>query len=119
MGRFVEICRMNLKVNADKNEVTVVRGENGLEFKIRVDGARLEQVSEFKYLGCVLDISSTDETVSCRKEVDERKTPCAIRFVVNATALRLQCAVALCKMLFLPVLLYDSETMIWREMENV
>ena len=34
--------KKGLKVNADKC----------MRSKIRVDGARLEQVSEFKYLGC-------------------------------------------------------------------
>ena len=34
---------------------------NGLECEARVDEIRLEHVSEFKYLGCVLDESGTDE----------------------------------------------------------
>ena len=33
----------------------VVNGEEGLECEVHVDGVRLEHVSEFKYLGCVLD----------------------------------------------------------------
>ena len=39
-------------------------GEEGLECEVCVDVMRLEHVSEFKYLGCVLDKSSGDETVS-------------------------------------------------------
>ena len=35
--------------------MTVLSGEEGLESEIRVDVARLEQVSEFKYLGRVLN----------------------------------------------------------------
>ena len=34
--------------------------EEGLECEICVDGVRLEQVSEFKYLRCVLGESGTD-----------------------------------------------------------
>ena len=45
-----------MKVNTDKNEVIVLVGEEGLEYEIRGDGERLEQVSEFKYLGCVLNL---------------------------------------------------------------
>ena len=33
----------------------MVLGEEGLECEISVDGVQLEQVSKFKYLGCVLD----------------------------------------------------------------
>ena len=56
MERFVELSRRRgLKVNADKSKVMVLGGEELLECEIRVDGARSEQVSEFKYLGCVLD----------------------------------------------------------------
>ena len=36
-----------------------------MECKVSVDGVRLEQVSEFKYLGCVLDESGIE---FCRKE---------------------------------------------------
>ena len=49
-----------MKVNAGKTEVMVLNGEEGLESEVHVDGIRLEQVSEFKYLGCVLDESGTD-----------------------------------------------------------
>ena len=43
--------RKSFKINADKSKVMVLGGEEGLECEICVDGARLEQVSEFKYLG--------------------------------------------------------------------
>ena len=39
----------------------LLRGEEGLECEVSVDGVRLEHVSEFKYLQCVLDESGTDE----------------------------------------------------------
>ena len=39
-------------------------GEEGLECDVYVDEIRLEHVSEFKYLWCVLDESGTDEGVS-------------------------------------------------------
>ena len=39
-------------------------GEEGLEYEVYVDRIGLEHVSEFTYLGCVLDESSTDEAVS-------------------------------------------------------
>ena len=56
MGRFAEACkRKGLKVNAGKSKVTVLNGEKGLECEVHVDRIRLEHISEFKYLGCVLD----------------------------------------------------------------
>ena len=55
MGRFDEVCRRSsLKVNADKSNEMILGGEEGLGCKIHVDGTQLEQVSDFKYLGCLL-----------------------------------------------------------------
>ena len=42
----------------------VLGGKKGLEWEVCVDGIRVEHVSEFKYLGCVLGESGTDE-VEC------------------------------------------------------
>ena len=53
-GCFYEVCRRDLKVNADKSKVMVLNGEVGLECEVRVDGMQLGHVLEFKYLGCVL-----------------------------------------------------------------
>ena len=53
---FVEVCRRrSQKVNTDKIKLMVLGGEKGLECEIRVDRARLDQLSKFKYLGGVLD----------------------------------------------------------------
>ena len=55
VGRFVEVCRRRgLKVNANKTKVMVLNGEEELECEVSVDGMQLENVSEFKYLGCVM-----------------------------------------------------------------
>ena len=68
MGQFAEVCkRRRLKVNAGKSKVIVLKGEEGLECEVHVDGIRLEYVLEFKYLGCVLDESGTDEAECSRK----------------------------------------------------
>ena len=56
-GHFVEVCRRSLKVNVGKSKVMVLNGEEGLEYKVCMDGMQLENISEFKYLGCVLDES--------------------------------------------------------------
>ena len=37
----------------------VLNGEEGLECEVHVDGIHLENVSEFKYLRCVLDEAGT------------------------------------------------------------
>ena len=60
VGRIVEVCRRRgLKVYANKNKVMVLNAEEGLECEVHVDGIRLEPVSEFKYLRCVMDESGT------------------------------------------------------------
>ena len=50
-----------------KSKVMVLNGEEGLECDVYVDGIRLEHVSEFKYLCCVLDESGTDRAECNRK----------------------------------------------------
>ena len=56
VGQFVEVCRKRgLKVSAGKCKVMVLNGEEGLEYEVHIDGIRLEQVSELRYLECILD----------------------------------------------------------------
>ena len=55
-----------------------------LECEVCVGGIRLEHVSEFKYLGCVLNESGTDETECSRKVASGRRVAGAIRSLVNA-----------------------------------
>ena len=84
VGRFNEVCRRRgLKVNAGKSNVMVLGGEEGLECEVYVNGIRLEHVSEYTYLGCVLDESVTDEAECCRKVVSGRRDAGAIRYLVN------------------------------------
>ena len=45
----------------------VLNGEEGLECEVYVGGIRFDHFSEFKYLGCVLDESGTDEAECSRK----------------------------------------------------
>ena len=47
--------------------MTVLNGEEGLEYEVYEDRIRLEHVSEFKYLGCVLHESGTDGAGCSRK----------------------------------------------------
>ena len=74
----------------------------------------LEQVSEFKYLGCVLDESGIYEGECNRKVASGRRIAGAIRSLVNARSLQLQCK----RVLLVLALRYGSETMIWREKER-
>ena len=92
-------------------------GEEGLECEVFVDGIRLEHVSEFKYSGCVLDESGTDEAKCRRKMESGRRVPGAIRSLVNARSLQLECASFLYEILLVPLLTYssESETMLWKE----
>ena len=71
---------------------------------------RLEHVSEFKYFGCVLDESGTDVA-----ECSRRRVAGAIRSLVTARSLQLECARVFHDSLLVPVLTYGSEIMIWRE----
>ena len=85
--------------------------EDRLECEIRVDRERLEEVSEFKYLGFVLNQSGSDDVECRRKIVSGRKVEGTIRFLVNDRGLQLECVRVLHEGLLVPVLLYGSETM--------
>ena len=60
-----------------------------MECEVHVDEIRLEHVSEFKYLGCVLDKSGTDEAESSRKVASGRVAG-AIRSQVKTRDLQLE-----------------------------
>ena len=47
----------------------------------------LEKVSEFKYLGCVLDESGSDEEECSRKVASGRRVAGTIRSLVNSRSL--------------------------------
>ena len=55
----------------------------------------------------------TDET-----EWSRRRVEVAIRSLVNTRGLELDCARVLHDSLLLPVLMYDSETMLWKKKEK-
>ena len=93
VGQFAEVCRRRgLKVNVGKSKVMLLNGDEGLECDVHVDGIRLEHVSEFEYLGCVLDESGKDGAECNRKMASRRKVAGAIRYLVNAMDLQLECA---------------------------
>ena len=64
-------------------------------------------------MGCVLDESSTDEA-----ECSGKRVASAIRFLVNARNLQLQCARFLHESFLVPIRMYSSETRIWSGKEG-
>ena len=83
------VGKRGLKVNADKSKVMRLCGEDGINCEIRVDGARLEQVPGFRYLGCAFEESVTDVSGCRRKLGCMRKDACAIMSLVNNMGLQL------------------------------
>ena len=63
-------------------------------------------------MGCVLYESGTDLTECWRKVAG------AIRSLANARGLQLECARFLHETLLVPVRMYGSETMLWKEKER-
>ena len=116
VGRFIEVCRRrSVKVNAGKSKVIVLDGEEELECEVCVDGKRLEHVSEFKFFGCIFDESGIDE-VECNRKVESgMRVGGAIRSLVNAKSLHLECARVLNESLLVPFLMYGSETKMWKK----
>ena len=72
-------------------------GGKMLEYEVCVDQICLKHVSEFKYLGFVLDESGTDEAECSRKVVSGKRVAGAISSLVNAGILQLACARKLCR----------------------
>ena len=119
VGRFAELCRRRgLKVNAGKRNVMVLNGEEELEGDVHVEGIRLGHVSEFKYLGCVLEESGTDGAECSRKVVSGRKVAVATRTLVNTMDLQYEFVRVLHETLLVPVLIYGSGIMLWKEKER-
>ena len=119
VGRFIGVCRKRgLKIKAGKTKVKVLNGEEGLECEADVDGIRLEHASEFKYWRYVLDESGTDGAECSKKVASGRRVADAIKFLVNAKDLQIECVRVLHETLLVPVLMYDSETMLWKAKER-
>ena len=89
-----------------------------MECEVLVDGIRLEHVSEFKYLGCVLDESGIDGAEGSRKLASGRMVAGAIRSLVNANHLQFECVKVLHETLLVPVLMNSSETILWKGKER-
>ena len=84
LGRLLKVCRKRgLKVSAGKSKVMILNGEEGLEFEVHVDRTRLEHISVFKYLGCILDKSGTDGAKCSRMVASGRRVVGAMRYLVN------------------------------------
>ena len=75
----------------------------------------LQHVSEFKYLGCILDESGTEETECRRKVASGWRVAGATRSLVNARGLQLECPRVLHEALFVPVFMYGRDTTKWKE----
>ena len=80
-----------------------------------LDGEQLEQVSEFKYVEYMLVEKGTDDADCSRKVVNGRKMAGAIKSLVDAKGISLECARVLHDGMLLPVLMYSSETMVWNK----
>ena len=62
--------------------------------------------------------SGTDAAEFSRKVASGRRVLGAIRSLVNTRDLQLECARVLHETLLVPVLMYGSETMLWKEEER-
>ena len=98
--------------------VMIVNGLEGLEFVVHVDEIRLQHVSKFKYLECVLNESGSDDAECSRKAASGRRVAGAIKSLVNARDLQLECHRVLHETFLVPVRTYGSETMLWKEKER-
>ena len=83
-----------------------------MECELTADRVRLVLMSKFKYFGCFLDDSGSDETECRRKVSSEREVVGAIRSLVNARCSHFECARILHETLLVLVLMYGSKTLL-------
>ena len=69
-------------------------------------------------MGCALDESGTDKAECSRRVASGWRVAGAIRSLVNARVLQFECARILHEALLVPVLIYGSKTMLWKEKER-
>ena len=70
----------------------MVLSEDSSLCKVMLDGEQLEQMSEFKYLGYMVDEKGTDDAECSMKVVNGRKMAGAIKSLVDAKGISLECA---------------------------
>ena len=63
----------------------------------------------------VLDEAGTDDAECHRKVASRRRVACAICSLVNAWGMQLECARVLHESLLVPVFIYGSKTMLWKQ----
>ena len=89
----------------------VLNGEDGLACEVRVDGMRLNHVRNLN--NWVMFWINRVQMMHCRMKVASgRRVAVDIRSLVNVRGLQLQCARFLNEALVVPVLMYNSDTMI-------
>ena len=66
-----------------------------------------------------MDKSGTDGGECSRKVASGRRVAGAIRSLVNARDLQLQCARILHETFLVPILMYDNETMLWKRRRDL
>ena len=89
--RFMEEGREWRLLDLLSEDDLVLRGLKFSAGKSKVM-VHLEHVTKFKYLGCVLDESGTDGAECSRKGVNGRRVADAIKSLVNARDLQIECA---------------------------
>ena len=101
-----------LKINGGTNREIVLRRDKGVECEVCIDFMRFEHLLEYKYFACVLKESGINEVECSRKVVGGRRAVGAIRSLVNASGLQLECTREHIQLLLVPVLMYGSERML-------
>ena len=82
----------------------------GLVCRVRLDGKKSTHASEFKFMGCSLDESGTDEGEQCRKGSSWREATSEIGSREGATSLQHEYEGVLQEDLLLPVLMEGSDS---------
>ena len=86
--------------------------EENTQCQIILDCKQLEQVTEFKYLGYMLNEKGMNDTEYGKKVTSGKKVAGAIKPLVNAKRLSCEHNRVLNESMLLPVLMYDSKAML-------
>src|SRR5271155_1537877 len=112
-----EAGRMGMKINTEKTQVQHI-GKDPINIQIHVNGALLEQVDDFTYLGGTVNVSGGIAQDISRRIGLARGVMRSFDKVWRAKELSSKLKVKIYELLVLSVLLYNAETWTLREADN-
>lgn len=110
--------RKNLNINVDKTKVMVISKENA-SVSVHIDNKKVEQVTNYKYLGTIIEQSGSNEVeVNNRIGATNRLLQSIKNVVVKKKEITVKTKLKIYRTVYLPTLMYGSENWILDERQK-